>query len=232
MKEKATVSLREAGKEERRERILAAAEELIREEGGAAFSMRALAKRAGVAFVTPFNLFESKAGVLLGLVEKRIDVQVGRQMARKGRIGPIDRLFEQSIVGSRAYSADAALYKPLVRAIANADGFDHKKLTSRSIDIWMLALRDAVEAGLVREDQDLKRLARSLHLAFRWTLWQWSFGVLDKEELEVQCQHCVSVSLLAALTQEGRAQVLDRVAAIGAAENRPKRKRSQKGKRA
>jgi len=222
------VSLREAGKKERRDRILVAAEDLIREEQGAAFSMRALAKRARVAFVGPFNLFENKAGVLLGLLEKRIDAQVGRLTTRNESIGPIERLFEQAIVGSRAYAADPALYKPLVRAIANADGFDHEKLVSRSVEIWMLALQDAVEAGLVREDQDLARLARSLHLAFRWTLWQWALGVLDTEELEIQCQISVSVSLLAALSNVGRAQVLERVAEIGAVSERPKRSRRKK----
>ena len=229
LQEDANVSRREAGKQERRERILAAAEDLIREEGGAAFSMRALAKRAGVAFVTPFNLFESKAGVLLGLVEKRIDVQVGRLTARERTVDPIERLFEQAVVGTGAYSADPALYQPLVRAIASADGFDHERLMSRSVELWMLALREAVEAGFVREDRDLTRLARSLHLAFRWTLWQWSFGLLDTQELEVQCQYGVAVSLLSALSDEGRAQVLERVTSIGAAEaERPRQRRTRK----
>lgn len=193
-----------------------AAEELIREGHGTAFSMRALAKRAGVAFVTPFNHFESKAGVLLGLFEKRIDAQVERLTAQTEHVAPIDRLFEQAIVGSRAYSADAPLFKPLVRATSNVDGFDYGKLTSRSTDLWTLALRDTVEAGLLRKDQDLARLARSLHLGFRWTLWQWALGVLDTEELEVHCQYGVAVALLAALSDDGRAQVLERVTALAA----------------
>ena len=99
---------------------------------------------------------------------------------------------------------------------------------SCSVELRVLALRDAVEAGLVREDRDLARLARSLHLAFRWTLWQWALGVLDTEDLEVQCQYSVSVSLLAALSDDGRAQVLERVAALGAAAERPQRRRSRK----
>ena len=221
------MSLREEGKQERRERILAAAEELIREGDGAAFSMRALAKRAGVAFVTPFNLFESKAGVLLGLVEKRIEAQVRRLTVREETAGPIDRLFEQAVAGSRAYAADPALYGPVIRAIATADGFDHEKLMSRSVALWLLALRDAAEAGLVRTDQDLKRLARSLHLGFRLTLWQWALGGLSADDLEIHCQHAVSVCLLAALTEEGRALVLERVGDLEVPTENQRRRRKR-----
>ena len=67
------MSQREESKARRRADILEAAERLIREEGDVSFSMRALAKEAGVAFVTPFNLFESKAGVLTALQQTRLE---------------------------------------------------------------------------------------------------------------------------------------------------------------
>jgi hypothetical protein len=183
--------------------------------------MRALARRAGVAFVTPFNLFESKAGVLLGLFEKRIDLQIQRLTGKTKPAGPIDRLFEQAIVGCRAYSADPALFKPLVREISNAGGFDYGRLTLRSTDLWVLALHDALEAGFVRKDQDLEHVARSLHLGFRWILWQWAVDFLDTSELEVHCQYSVSVTLLGALSDAGRTQVLERVIRLAAPGNSP-----------
>src|SRR5271168_2287443 len=56
----APVGRREAGKRERRRRIIEAARALIRETGNAGLSMRALAARAGVSLATPYNLFGSK----------------------------------------------------------------------------------------------------------------------------------------------------------------------------
>ncbi len=61
------MGLREKRKLERRERILAAAQELIRETGSVGLSMRALARKAEVSLATPYNLFGSKGAVLAEL---------------------------------------------------------------------------------------------------------------------------------------------------------------------
>src|ERR1041385_1026819 len=61
------MGLREKQTGERRERILDAARKLMRRAGGTGFTMRALAKEAGVSLATPYNLFRSKAGVLYAL---------------------------------------------------------------------------------------------------------------------------------------------------------------------
>jgi len=61
------MGLREKQTGERRERILDAARKLMRRTGGTGFTMRALAKEAGVSLATPYNLFRSKSGVLYAL---------------------------------------------------------------------------------------------------------------------------------------------------------------------
>ena len=61
------MGLRERRKLERRERILAAAQELIRATGSLGLSMRALALKAEVSLATPYNLFGSKGAVLHAL---------------------------------------------------------------------------------------------------------------------------------------------------------------------
>ncbi len=59
--------------ERNRDRITRAAETIIRSDGVAKLTMRRLAREAGVALKTPYNLFESKAGVLIALLSTAIE---------------------------------------------------------------------------------------------------------------------------------------------------------------
>ena len=52
-----------------RDRIISAARELLEDEGAEGFSIDAVARRAGVARMTVYNQFESKAGLLEALFD-------------------------------------------------------------------------------------------------------------------------------------------------------------------
>ena len=66
------MSVRELQKAARRRVILDAARALILEGGRGDFSMAALAEAAGVSLVTPYNLFGSKAKILLEIAREGI----------------------------------------------------------------------------------------------------------------------------------------------------------------
>jgi len=66
------VSTRELNKLARKRAILDAARALILEDKSKDFSMPALAGRAGVSLVTPYNLFGSKSNILLEIVREDI----------------------------------------------------------------------------------------------------------------------------------------------------------------
>src|SRR6516165_2111236 len=66
------MSIRESQKAARRSAILDAARSLILEGGRGDFSMPALAAAAGVSLVTPYNLFGSKASILLEIARANI----------------------------------------------------------------------------------------------------------------------------------------------------------------
>jgi len=204
------MSVRETSKNARREKILIAAEKLIRQDDRVGFSMRALSKEAGVAFATPFNLFENKSGVLYGLLEKRIEAQTEQILASHSELDPIDRLFEQAILGSEMYLADPALYKPILQTISN-EGPRAGKLTDVSVKLWSTALQGALETGLLEKPEDLALVARSIQLGFASLLLQWAVGQLSDEELRLQSQLSAAVSLMTVLTDDGRLQVLEKV---------------------
>jgi AcrR family transcriptional regulator len=70
-----------------RDRIIAAARELLEDEDAEGFSIDAVARRAGVARMTVYNQFESKAGLLEALFDS---------LALRGPLAGMAAIFQQS----------------------------------------------------------------------------------------------------------------------------------------
>jgi AcrR family transcriptional regulator len=69
-----------------RERILSAARDLLADDDAEGFSIDAVARRAGVARMTVYNQFESKAGLLEALFDS---------LAANGPLGQMAEIFKQ-----------------------------------------------------------------------------------------------------------------------------------------
>lgn len=199
------MSRREQNKEERRRQILAATEKLIREKGGTDFTMRALASEAGVAFVTPFNLFESKGNILTALLQSKLAENREQFEAKSGRKKPLDQLITMAAVSAQAYVADPELFRPLWTAFGNQRDADIRVSTDLGAVIWRPELELAAEAGVMEKGRSLSLLARSLHLMFRGTMWQWAVGEIGSEEFVAQVQFGTVMWLIGAVTPEHRA---------------------------
>jgi AcrR family transcriptional regulator len=81
-----------------RERILAAARELLQDDQAEGFSIDAVARRAGVARMTIYNQFESKAGLLEALFDS---------LATRGPLAQMAEIFKERdpLVALDAYVA-------------------------------------------------------------------------------------------------------------------------------
>ncbi len=77
---------RQRSVESGRERIVAAARDLLEAEEAEGFSIDAVARRAGVARMTVYNQFESKAGLLEALFDS---------LAMRGPLGQMADIFKQ-----------------------------------------------------------------------------------------------------------------------------------------
>lgn len=64
---------REQAREERRQRVLAAARWLLIDGASEGFSMPKLAEQAGLSLATPYNLFGGKAEILVALLEADVE---------------------------------------------------------------------------------------------------------------------------------------------------------------
>ena len=94
-------------------KVLDAAVELLRTTGQ--LSMRALAQSAGVAGMTPYNLFGSKHGLLAALSRKELGHAIERVDAAQVA-DSLERVFVALDMGFETFSGDEDYYRSLYRA--------------------------------------------------------------------------------------------------------------------
>ena len=76
------MSKRAQNKERKKAQIIEAATWLILKHGHADFTMPELAERAGVALVTPYSYFQSKAGVLAAVLDPEHALEAAASVER------------------------------------------------------------------------------------------------------------------------------------------------------
>lgn len=161
------MSLRDRKQQAARDHVADAAGPLFVRGGYVATTTRQVAKEAGVAEGTIFNLFGTKAGLLLAALQRLVpDREVGDTWAREAREAsdPVEvvDLFRET--GSRV--SDQAL--PLVRVFTEAAAVDDvvaqawrdQEQFRLEGQAWVLDVLD--EGGWLRRDRDLADLARDL----------------------------------------------------------------------
>jgi AcrR family transcriptional regulator len=203
------MGLREKRKIERRERILAAAQELIRATGSVGLSMRALAERAEVSLATPYNLFGSKGAMLHELrisVLKRLQLEMNKLRSRD----PLDDLLRIAELGATTFASDPKFYRALMGALmASSAGVNEEEATTTgSVRLWQRPVQAAIDAGLLRADADAEFVARDLVMSFLGVLSLWIRGVLDGEGMRTHILYAYTLTLLGLATDPSRPKLL------------------------
>ena len=176
------VSKREAGKAERRGRIIHAARDLIRETGNAGLSMRALAARAGVSLATPYNLFGSKRAIVLAVRDDVREFQ-GRFTSLRST-DPLERLFAALDMAVAFYVDDPQFYKTLWAAVFDASDDVRSEIYNRKRnDFWRDLIHQVAEAGVIRGGVNEELLFHALDRSFGAAMLEWVVGELQPELL-------------------------------------------------
>jgi AcrR family transcriptional regulator len=202
------MGLRERRKLERRERILAAAQELIRTKGIVGLSMRALARKAEVSLATPYNLFGSKGAVLHAL---RLTVleKLQYEMDQLRSQDPLEDLLHIAQLGAATYASDPRFYRTLMSALmASNIGIHDGELETGSVRLWQRPVEAAIRGGLLRADADPEFVARDLVISFLGVLDLWVRSVLDGEGLRSQLLYAFTLTLLGLSTDASRPKLL------------------------
>ncbi|WP_225205533.1 TetR/AcrR family transcriptional regulator [Novosphingobium huizhouense] len=202
---------REAGKEERRRRIIHAAKEMIRETGSTGLSMRALAERAGVSLATPYNLFGSRGAVVLAVLEDVRDFRARFAEARTG--DPVDHILAVVDLGVDYYLSDPAFYTTLWREVFAISGEVRSAIYNpRRDEFWLGLVEDIAAAGLLRDGIDPRQLLRQLDHQFRSVMLDWVAGDLCAISLGPTIKLGYALILCGAASERARAALEQRVA--------------------
>jgi AcrR family transcriptional regulator len=197
------LSRREAGKAERRRRIIHAARDLIRETGNAGLSMRALAARAGVSLATPYNLFGSKRAIVLAVLDDVREFQ-GR-FANLTSADPIERLFTAVDLAVDFYVADPQFYGTLWAAVFDvSDNVRSEIFNWKRNAFWRRLVAEAAEAGAVAAEVDVELLFRALDRNFESAMLEWVVGELPADLLAPTIRYGHALILKGAASPEWR----------------------------
>jgi AcrR family transcriptional regulator len=202
------MKLREKQLAERRRRILAAAEELIRQTGGADFSMLALAAQAEVSPATPYNLFGSKAQLLFALFNRSL-VELPVKDLTASSTDPLERLLETTRVIATHLATHADFFRPLYLSLFGVqDEVYRPEFVAYHLRRWKRALADVERAGLLSSAVTADQLARQLMISFAGTVELWVHHELDADGFSAEAVFGTILLLLGATVPGVRPRLL------------------------
>lgn len=172
----AETSAREQKRIMTRERMLDAAERLLRADGDAAFSMRDLAAEAGVSFATPFNHFGSKAAIAQALSARRIDLMRARFLRTEPSGDAIERVLAAVSIAVTVLLEEPQINRAIIRSLG-FPGVDPSEVSAQSQALWTVAFADGdgVDPNLAKVA--VERVPEQLAIGFRGCL---SFWIADE----------------------------------------------------
>ena len=208
MDRKSGKSSRPARSEPTRERVLAAAERLLR-KGSAGFGMRDLASEAQVSFATPFNLFGDKAAIMRALSAARIAAMMRRCAELPDAVAP-RRVLEAIDIAVLVMLEEPDVNR-VVMAWLGSPSAAPGQVAQSSRALW---------AAAIGEGEGLRRSLRSfaaqtlpdhLALAFRGALSFWTAGEITDLQLSAKARAAAASLLLAFSDKEGEEYLLQTI---------------------
>jgi AcrR family transcriptional regulator len=208
-----STSKREEGKEGRRKRIVEAVRALIRETGDTGLSMRAIAARADVSLATPYNLFGSKRGVVMAVLEDAREFQ--ERFASLKNLTAIERIFKALSITFAYHVQDPEFYRTLWASLLDPRGGDAELraelITPQNALFWRGLLEEARREGAIAEDIDMDLLQQSLNGRFAAVILNWIMGGGHVRELEPAACFAYASTLCACATEDFRPEIRGRM---------------------
>lgn len=141
------MALSAKAREERCRNLVDAAHALIRETGGAGFSMRDLARQAGVSPATPYNLLGTKGEVLRRVIRDEF-VSFSARLDRLAARDPLDRLLGAVDLVVVHYTAEPGFYRGLYAAMIGVEtNLLRDGMREEGQHLWGDLVQAAIDAG-------------------------------------------------------------------------------------
>ena len=192
---------------ERRERILAAAREIIGQRGYEALTMRDLARASRVTVPTVYNLIGSKEAVLFAAIEE----QTARFEERLGSghdLAPAARLRSIVVACADEYLRMPRYYRSLLTLLFLSDAAGAmKQRVDRALSTPIgEALAAMQERGELAPWIALRPLRGRLRAHLQMTSIQWASGGLSDDGLQAAARYGAGLILAAATVGAARAE--------------------------
>jgi AcrR family transcriptional regulator len=203
--------LRERQRLARRERILDAAESLVREYGSTDFSMITLADRADLSQATLYALFGSKGAILYALLNRSLEETRGPDRLSPGA-DPVERVLDAAEAVSKVYASDSAYFRSLWFALLGADlPVQRLALRQRSFKWWRIAIDEAHQRGLLDGVIDADRLARVMMIHALGIVDLWVQNEIDDVVMRAEFTFGIGQLILPVAGGAARESILKRM---------------------
>jgi AcrR family transcriptional regulator len=204
----AGLSRREQAKAGRRQRIVDATCDLLREVGLDDLSMKLVAARADVSLSTVYNLFESKQAVLAAVLDQ--DLVRFEAMVRAARSqDALARIFDALGIAARLYRDDPGFYRAILwrRPSPGPDrAFDAAMLEPRT-RFWQGMVASAKSAGFLKVDADPEALGTLMSRIMFGAIADWIGGRISEERLRAEAAFGFAVALQPFATRAATARL-------------------------
>lgn len=172
--------------------------------------MRKLAKEAGLAVTTLYNLFGVREEILQALVMDAID-QMDAVLARDAPLDdPIERCRAIITVSVRHMVENEAVFRPMVIAASQRlveGGRVRDEVARRAAQMQSLAIAAAIDQGLLSDLLDPDQLGHQIYHGYEFASIQWSIGQLDAAGFEARALYGLDLALLAVANHSIRADL-------------------------
>ncbi len=199
----------------RQSNILDTAREMLEELGYAGMTMRGLAKRAGVAQGTLYNLYASKDALVVAAVNDLLSQL--RDTAMENNPDPgIDTILALTRVSGQQIQATPGYADAMVRTLANVYPGDPlvEHMYYRSGPFIKEQLDIAVSRGDLHEHTNTERLHHHM-VAQAWGItWGWMMGMIALEDIADERVRADVTTLLPMATERTRERLQQQLASL------------------
>ncbi|TZG24697.1 TetR/AcrR family transcriptional regulator [Sphingomonas montanisoli] len=199
---------RARGMNERRQRLVRAAKELINERENGEFSMPELAARAGLSLATPYNLFGSKAAILEAVFQREIE-HFHAVYATIAPAPPVDRVLAVIEHLLQVLERKPHFYRALSRGMATLGAAESSRLISPLSDLLLRPLVEGlVDDGAIRLDLPKSMLTAQITRMYEATMQRWVRRGWDDVRMRSEMRAAILIVCLGMFGEEFRAELL------------------------
>jgi AcrR family transcriptional regulator len=191
-------SRRVQGKQDRRTRIIDAADALLREHGIAVVSVKMIAERARVSPATVYNLFATRGAVLDQVFERGL-VELRSLVDALPSADALDRLFDAVTLSVELFGRDRAFYRATIstRAVSSGPGghVTAPEIIAPRMRFWIGMVERIMQEGHLRPQARPALLGVLLTQIVVGTLSDWVWELIADARFALEVQYGFAVVL-------------------------------------